>query len=76
MLNIFGRLTGCELSDSLGALRHSMLGKLSRQDEPDSSLDLTGCDCWLLVIASQLGGFGGDFVEDIVDEGVQDRHGL
>ena len=32
------------LGDSLGSLRDSVLGKLSWEEEPDSSLDLTRCD--------------------------------
>ena len=54
----------------------AVLGKLSRQDEPDSSLDLTGGHGGLLVVAGQLGCLSGNLLEDVVDEGVQDRHGL
>ena len=53
-----------------------MLGQLSRKDQPDSSLDLSRCDSGLLVVASQLGSLGGDLVENVIDEGVQDGHGL
>jgi len=65
-----------ELGDSLGALRHGVLGQLSWEDEADSSLDLAGGHCGLLVVASQLGGLSGNLLEDVVDEGVQDGHGL
>ncbi len=30
----------------------------------------------LLVVSDQLGGFEGDLLEDVVDEGVHDAHGL
>jgi len=38
-------------------------------------LDLPRRDGGLLVVGSELGGLGGDALEDVVDEGVQDRHG-
>ena len=53
-----------------------MLGQLTWKDESDSSLDLSGGDGWLLVVSGELGGLGGDLLEDIVDEGVHDAHGL
>ena len=49
-----------------------MLGKFSREEESDGGLDLTGGKGGLLVVSGKLGGFKGDSVEDIVDEGVQD----
>lgn len=53
-----------------------MLGQLTRQDQSDSSLDLSGGDGGLLVVGSQLGGLGGDSLEDVVHERVHDGHGL
>lgn len=38
-------------------------------------LDLPGGDGGLLVVGSELGGLGGDALEDVVDERVQDGHG-
>lgn len=38
-------------------------------------LDLPGGDGGLLVVGSKLGGLGGDALEDVVDERVQDGHG-
>ena len=49
-----------------------MLGKFSRKEKSDSGLDLTGGKGSLLVVSGKLGGFKGDSIEDIVDEGVQD----
>ena len=65
-----------ELCDGFGALRDSMLGKLSRQDKPDCCLDLPGCDCGLLGVASQRGCLIGDLLKDVIDEGVQNWHSL
>ena len=38
-------------------------------------LDLARRDGRLLVVGSKLGGLGGDALEDVVDEGVEDAHG-
>jgi hypothetical protein len=69
-------LGGGELGDGLGSLRDGVLGQLSREDEPDGSLDLPRGDGRLLVVAGQVGGLDRDLVEDIVDERVHDGHGL
>ena len=69
-------LGGGELGHSLGALRHGVIGQLPREDEAHRRLDLAGGHGGLLVVASQLGGLGGDLLENVVDEGVQDGHGL
>lgn len=52
-----------------------MLGQFTRQDQSDRCLDLSGRDCGLLVVGSQLGSLGGNALEDIVDERVEDGHG-
>ena len=61
---------------SLGALTNSMLGQLTRQVQPHSSLDFTAGDGVLLVVVSQAGAFSGDSLKDVVNEGVHDAHGL
>ena len=53
-----------------------MLGQLSWEDEPHCCLDLPRSNSWLLVVAGQAGSLGCNLLEDIVDERVQDRHGL
>ena len=53
-----------------------MLCQLSRKDESDGSLNLAGGHCGLLVVASQLGGFRCNLVENVVDEAVEDGHSL
>ena len=64
------------LGDSLGAFRHGVLGKLTREEKPDSSLDFTGGDGGPLVVVSKTASFGSDALEEIVDKGVHDAHGL
>ena len=51
-----------------------MLGELSRKEKSDSSLDLSGGEGGLLGVSGELGGFKGESLEDIVDEGVKDGH--
>ena len=53
-----------------------MLGELAGEDEADGGLDLPGGDGGLLVVARELGGLPGELLEDVVDEGVHDGHGL
>ena len=53
-----------------------MLGELTGEEEADSGLDLSGGEGVLLVVADKAGRFGGDLLEDVVDEGVHDGHGL
>ena len=64
------------LGDSLGALRHGVLGQLSWEVESHSSLDLAAGDGVLLVVLSQAGRLGGDALKDVVHERVHDAHGL
>ena len=65
-----------ELGDSLGTFRDSMLGKLSRKHEADSSLDLSARKSGLLVVGGKLSSLSGNALKDIFDEGVHDRHSL
>ena len=53
-----------------------MLGKLTRKDQADSSLNLAGGESALLVDADQTTSLGGDALEGIADEGVHDGHSL
>jgi hypothetical protein len=69
-------LRGRELGDSLGSLRDGVLGEFTRKHETDSSLDLAARKSGLLVVSGKLSGFGGNALEDIVDEGVHDAHTL
>ena len=49
-----------------------MLGELSWKDKSDSRLDFSGGESVSLVVSNELGGFGSEFLEDIVDERVHD----
>ena len=64
------------LGDSLGAFRDGVFGQFTREEEPDSSLDLPGGDGGPLVVVGQAGSFSSDTFKDIVDKGVHDAHGL
>ena len=65
---------GGVLRDGLGALGDGVLGELTGEGEADSRLDLAGGQGGLLRVAGQLAGLGGEAVEDVADEGVQDGH--
>ena len=69
-------LRGGELGDRLGTFGDGVLGELTGEDEAHGGLDLPGGDGGLLVVAGELGSLGGDLLEDVVDEGVHDGHGL
>ena len=64
------------LGDSLGALRHGVLGQLTREQQTDSSLDFPGGDGAAPVVVGQTGSLGSNALEDVVDKGVHDGHGL
>jgi len=64
------------LGDGFGSFRDGVLGELSGEEESDGSLDLSGGESVLLVVADEAGGLAGDLLEDVVDEGVHDAHGL
>ena len=71
-----GLLAGGVLGDGLGAFRDGVLGQLSGEDEADGGLDFARGDGALLVVVGETAGLGGDALEDVVDEGVHDGHGL
>ena len=74
--NVRRRLGGGVLGDSLGALGDGVLGELTREEEADSGLDLTGGEGLGLVVASELATLLGDLGLNVVDERVHDGHGL
>ena len=53
-----------------------MLGKLTREEEPDSSLDFTRGDGGPLVVVGQTGSLSSDSLKEIIDKAVHDAHGL
>jgi len=52
-----------------------VLGELTWEEELDSSLDLSGGESVLAVVADEAGGFLSNLFEDVVDERVHDAHG-
>ena len=64
------------LGDSLGALRHGVLGQFTRQQKTDCSLDFPAGNGGALVVVGKAGSFGSNPLEDVVHEGVHDGHGL
>jgi hypothetical protein len=53
-----------------------VLGELAGKDKADRGLNLPRGDGGLLVVARKLGSLAGELLEDVVDEGVHDGHGL
>ena len=77
IISAVGKLLGAGvLGDGLGSLRDGVLGQLSGQEKPDSSLDLPGGDGGPLVVVSQFGSLTSNTPEDIIDKRVHDAHGL
>jgi len=64
------------LGHSLGSLRHSVLGQLTREQETDSSLDFTAGDGGAVVVVGQTGGLSSNTLKDVVDKAVHDGHSL
>ena len=64
------------LGDNLGSLRDGVLAQLAGQEEPDSGLYLPVGDVVPLLVVDQLRGRKGDPREQVVEEGVDDAHGL
>ena len=64
------------LGDSLCTFGDGVLSQLSWQQKTDWGLDLARRDGWSTVVVAQLWGLVGDSLEDVVDKGVHDAHGL
>jgi len=67
---------GSELGYCLGAFRHGVLGKLTREHEAHRGLDLAGGEGCLLGVGGQLACLASKALEDVIDERVHDRHAL
>ena len=63
-------------SDGLGGFGDGVLGEVSGELEADGGLDGGGVDGGLLVGTADRGSLGGDLVEHVLDEGVQDLDAL
>jgi len=69
------RLLGaCIFGHGLGALAHSMLGQLTRQQQAHTRLYFTTRYGRSAVVVRQLGGLVGDALENVVDKRVHDAH--
>jgi hypothetical protein len=64
------------LGDSLGSFTDGVLGKLTREQQTHSGLDLPASDGGTLVVVSETASFSGNALEDVVDKTVHDAHGL
>ena len=64
------------LRHSLGSFTYGVFSQFTGQKQPDGSLDLARADGRLLVVMSKAGSFGGDALEDVVNERVHDAHGF
>ncbi len=64
------------LGDSLGSLRHGVLGELTGEEETDGGLDFPGGDGGPPVVVGKTAGLGGNTLEDVVREGGHDGHSL
>ena len=72
----FDLLGGGVFGYSLGSFRDGVFGQFSWKEKPDSGLDFPGGDGGPLVVVGQFGSLSSDTLEEIVDEGVHDAHGL
>jgi hypothetical protein len=70
---VLGKLTRQDQTDSA----RELAAEEAMRDwgENVRGLDLARRDGGLLVVGSELGGLGGDALEDVVDERVEDAHG-
>ena len=66
---------GAVLGDGLGALANGVLGELTWEEELNGSLDLSGREGVLAVVAHKTGGLVSNLFEHVVDERVHDAHG-
>ena len=71
-----GSLGARVLGHGLGALGHSVLGQLPRQQQTHGRLDLPGRQCGSARVLGQPGGLTGQPLKQIVHERVHDAHGL
>ena len=56
------------LGDSLGSLRDGVLGKLTGEEETDSSLDFARGDGGPLVVVGKTAGLGSNALKDVIDK--------
>ena len=64
------------LGDSLGSLRHGVLGQFTWQEETDCGLDLSAGDGGPAVVVGKARCFSCNSLEDVIDKAVHDAHCL
>ena len=64
------------LRDGLGSFGNGVLGEFPGKEETNGGLDFAGGDGRPLIVVGEAARFGGDPLEEVVDERVHDRHGL
>ena len=64
------------LGDGFGTLRNGVFSQLSGQNQPNSSLNLSGGQSSFLVVPHQFPRLNGDSFKRVVDKGVHDAHCL
>jgi hypothetical protein len=64
------------LGDGLRSLADGMFGQFSRKQQANGRLDFAARDRRTSVVVSEAGSFGGDTLEDVVNEAVHDGHRL
>lgn len=62
------------LGDRFGTLADSVFGQFSGEEKADCCLYFTAADGRFLVVLRQTRCFGGDALEDVIDEAVHDWH--
>ena len=73
---MFDLLGGGVFGYSLGSFRYGVFGQFSGKEKSDSGLDFPRCDGGPLVVMSKTGCFSSNALEDVIDKGVHDAHGL
>ena len=72
----FDLLGGSVLGDGFGAFGYGVLGQFSGEEKSDSGLDFPRGDGGPLVVVGKTGSFSSNALEDVIDKGVHDAHGL
>ena len=62
------------LGHSLSFLAYGVFGQFTGQKQPDGGLDLARADSRFLVVVGKAGSFGGNALENVVNERVLDAH--
>ena len=64
------------LSNSLSSLAHGVFCQFTGKQQTHGSLNFSAGDGGTAVVVCQTGSFGSDSLENVIDKGVHDAHGL